>query len=52
MRPSSVGQIIEEWLSAYMDEKNIYYRAQKLQESPDYFLNEKSDNTEWLEVKV
>lgn len=21
MRPSSVGQIIEEWLSAYMDEK-------------------------------
>ena len=25
MRPSSVGQIIEEWLSAYMDEKNIYY---------------------------
>ena len=52
MRPSSVGQIIEEWLSAYMDEKNIYYRAQKSQESPDYFLNEKSDNKDLLEVKV
>lgn len=52
VRPSSVGQIIEEWLSAYMDEKNIYYRSQKSQESPDYFLNEKSDKRDLLEVKV
>lgn len=52
IRPSSVGQIIEEWLSAYMDKRNIYYRAQKSQESPDYFLNKHSDKKDLLEVKV
>lgn len=51
-RPSSVGQIIEEWLSAYMDDRNIYYRTQKSQESPDYFLNENADKEDLLEVKV
>lgn len=52
IRPSSVGQIIEEWLSAYMDENNIYYRAQRSQESPDYFLDKKSNKKDLLEVKV
>lgn len=52
IRPSSVGQIIEEWLSAYMDDRNIYYRAQKSQESPDYFLNKNSNKKDLLEVKV
>lgn len=51
-KPSSVGQIIEEWLSAYMDDRKIYYRIQKSQESPDYFLNKKSDRKDLLEVKV
>lgn len=52
MRPGSVGQIIEEWLSAYMDDKKIYYRAQKSQESPDYFLNKSTNKRDLLEVKV
>lgn len=51
-RPSSVGQIIEEWLGAYMDKKKIYYRAQESQESPDYFLNKETDKKDLLEVKV
>jgi hypothetical protein len=49
---SVIGNIIQEWLLSFMKEKGIYFRRpENSQEFPDYFMNEKSDLTDLLEVK-
>lgn len=51
---SIIGNIIQEWLSHYMDNHNIYYRTKNnSQEFPDFLLNKNnSDTKDLLEVKA
>lgn len=50
---SIVGYIFQDWLEAWFDKNNIYYRTNpNTQEPPDFYLNPKSDEIDLLEVKV
>lgn len=51
-RPSSVGEIIEEWLRAYMTNKGIYFEAQSREDFPDYYLKKGDKQHALLEVKA
>ncbi len=49
---SAVGNLLQEWLGAWMTNKNIYHRANpNSQEFPDFFLST-SNNSNLLEVKT
>ncbi len=49
---SGVGDLFQEWFSAWLDSKNIWYRTKSnTQEFPDFLLDE-SDQENLLEVKV
>ncbi len=48
---SSVGNLLQEWLSNWMDSKKIFHRSNvNSQMPPDFYLSEKTDR-DWLEVK-
>lgn len=52
VRPSSVGEIIEEWLREYMKKKNIYFEAQDREDFPDFFLSRGDKEHDLLEIKT
>jgi NgoBV restriction endonuclease len=50
--PSVVGNIIQEWLGAFMQQHKIAYREQpNTQEFPDFYLHPNRNDTDLLEVK-
>lgn len=46
-----VGNILEEWLDKWMTEQNITHIHNEKQSSPDFWLNPKNLEEDWLEVK-
>lgn len=46
-----VGNILEEWLAKWMNDKGIANIHNHKQESPDFWLNPDKLDTDWLEVK-
>lgn len=47
---SAIGNLIEEWLEAWLDHNDIYYsKEENSQIPPDYYLSE--DHTSMLEIK-
>ncbi|MDR1033944.1 MAG: NgoBV family restriction endonuclease [Bifidobacteriaceae bacterium] len=49
---SAVGNLLQEWLGAWMSENKIYYRTNpNTQEFPDFYLG-KSDASDLLEIKT
>lgn len=49
---SIVGNVIQEWLKKFMDDKGIAYRLKSnSQEFPDYLMHASNDQTDLLEVK-
>lgn len=49
---SVVGNIIQEWLNAFMIEKNISFKVKNnTQEFPDFLMDVESDRCDLLEVK-
>ena len=49
---SIVGNVIQEWLKAFMQSKRIKYRVKdNSQDFPDFLMHESKDNIDLLEVK-
>lgn len=49
---SIVGNVIQEWLKAFMKSKKIPFRVKpNSQEFPDFLMNAKNDQTDLIEVK-
>lgn len=46
-----VGNILEEWLDKWMTSKGIAHIHNEKQSSPDFWLNPKDLESDWLEVK-
>ncbi len=46
-----VGNILEEWLDKWMTSKKIVHIHNEKQSSPDFWLNPKDLESDWLEVK-
>lgn len=46
-----VGNILEEWLSKWLTERDIPHVHNLKQSSPDFWLNPKDHTTDWLEIK-
>lgn len=46
-----VGNLIEEWLSRWMDSQGVENIHNQKQSSPDFWLNPNNLESEWLEIK-
>lgn len=46
-----IGNIVEEWLGKWMNDRGISNLHNEKQESPDFWLNLDDMNSDWLEVK-
>ena len=46
-----IGNIVEEWLGKWMNDRGIPNIHNEKQESPDFWLNPDDLNSDWLEVK-
>lgn len=46
-----IGNLIEEWLAKWLNEKGFINIYNHKQESPDFWLNPDNLNSDWLEVK-
>jgi type II restriction enzyme len=50
---SAIGDLFQEWLSVWFQKNNIDYRRKSnTQEFPDFYLDQKSDSVNLLEIKT
>ena len=49
---SSIGNLLQEWIGAWMTSKNIYHRSNENSQMPPDFYLSRSHTKDWLEVKT